>query len=125
MDIYQDEIFGPVLAVIRYRDLDDAIRMANDSPFGLGAAIWSNNPKTLFKAGRALDAGTVWMNTNVISTMEAPFGGNKNSGIGREYGAMGIREVRRLRGETGRAMWCGHLEAEAFSDIEGFPGGEH
>ena len=97
MACVQEEIFGPVLAVIRYRDLDDAIRMANDSPFGLGAAIWSNNPKTLFKAGRALDAGTVWMNTNVISTMEAPFGGNKNSGIGREYGAMGIPSAPQLQ----------------------------
>ena len=99
MACVQEEIFGPVLAVIRYRDLDDAIRMANDSPFGLGAAIWSNNPKTLFKAGRALDAGTVWMNTNVISTMEAPFGGNKNSGIGREYGAMGIREYMKVKNQ--------------------------
>ena len=99
MTCVQEEIFGPVLSVLRYRDLDEALLMANDSPFGLGAAIWSNNPKTLFKAARKLDAGTVWMNTNIMSTMEAPFGGNKNSGMGREYGTMGIREYMKVKNQ--------------------------
>ena len=113
MACVQEEIFGPVLAVIRYQELDDAIRMANDSPFGLGAAIWSNNPKTLFRAGRELDAGTVWMNTNVMSTMEAPFGGNKNSGIGREYGMCGIREYMKVKNQILHT-------AEDFPNFYGF-----
>lgn len=95
----QEEIFGPVLAVVKYKKLEDAIRMANDSSFGLGASIWSNDVKTLFSAGRKLDAGTVWMNTNLMSTMEAPFGGNKNSGIGREYGMHAIHEYMKIKNQ--------------------------
>jgi acyl-CoA reductase-like NAD-dependent aldehyde dehydrogenase len=97
MKCAREEIFGPVLVVMKYKNIDDAIAMANDSEYGLGATIWSENPRTLFWAAKKLNAGTVWMNTNVMSKMEAPYGGNKNSGIGREYGVTGIKEYMKIK----------------------------
>ncbi len=93
----QEEIFGPVLVVLKYKDIDEAVNMANESPLGLGAAVWSENTRTLFKTAKKLDSGTVWMNTNIMSKMEAPYGGNKNSGLGREYGAHGLREYMKIK----------------------------
>ncbi|MFA9480344.1 aldehyde dehydrogenase [Phycisphaerales bacterium AB-hyl4] len=95
----RDEIFGPVLTVKRITSLDEGVQLANDTDFGLGAAVWSRNVTKLFRAARQLDAGTVWMNMNLMSTMEAPFGGNKNSGIGREYGTMGLREYMKVKNQ--------------------------
>ncbi len=97
MKCAQEEIFGPVLVVMKYRDLDEAIAMANDSPYALGATFWSENPKKLFYAARKIDAGIVWLNTNVMSKIEAPYGGNKNSGLGREDGAVGIKEYLKVK----------------------------
>jgi len=93
----QEEIFGPVLVVVPYRDIDDAIAMANDNAYALGATVWSNDPRTLYWASRQLDAGMVWLNTNVFSRIEAPYGGNKNSGIGREDGRVGLLEYLRVK----------------------------
>lgn len=93
----QEEIFGPVLVVLKYKDLNEAINLANDSTFALGATIWSENPKKLFNTAKKLDAGTVWMNTNILSKMEAPYGGNKNSGLGREYGIVGVKEYMKMK----------------------------
>ena len=97
MKCAQEEIFGPVLVVIRYKDLDEAIAMANDNCYALGATFWSNDPKKLFYASRKLDAGIVWLNTNVMSKIEAPYGGNKNSGLGREDGTIGIKEYLKVK----------------------------
>ena len=88
----REEIFGPVLCVIKVKDIDEAIEYANSSDYGLGAAIWSESPRTLYRVSRKLKAGTVWQNYNVTSTVEAPYGGIKNSGIGREDGLHGLRE---------------------------------
>jgi len=93
----QEEIFGPVLVVLKYKDLEEAIKLANDIRYGLGATIWSENPRTLYWAAKKLDAGTVWMNTNVMSKIEAPYGGNKDSGLGREDGTIGIKEYLKVK----------------------------
>ncbi|MCL5069916.1 MAG: aldehyde dehydrogenase family protein [Actinobacteria bacterium] len=97
MKCVKEEIFGPVLSVIKYKDLNDAIDMANDSEYSLGATIWSENIKTLYWAAKKLDAGVVWMNTNMKSNMEAPYGGNKNSGFGREKGMIGLMEYLKVK----------------------------
>lgn len=93
----QEEIFGPVLVVIKYKELEDAINMANDSKFALGATVWSENIETLYWTTRKLDAGVVWMNTNLRTNMEAPYGGNKNSGLGREKGIIGVMEYLKVK----------------------------
>jgi acyl-CoA reductase-like NAD-dependent aldehyde dehydrogenase len=77
--------------------MDEAVAMANDTMFGLGAAIWSENPRTLYNVSKRLDAGTVWQNCNIMSKLEAPYGGNKNSGIGRENGTHGILEYMKTK----------------------------
>jgi aldehyde dehydrogenase (NAD+) len=77
--------------------VDEAIRMANDSPYALGATFWSQDPKKLFYAARKIDAGIVWLNTNVMSKIEAPYGGNKNSGLGREDGTVGLKEYLKVK----------------------------
>ncbi len=97
MKCVQEEIFGPVLVVLKYSDLDDAIKMANDSKYALGATIWSENVRTLYWTAKRLEAGIVWMNTNEGSKIEAPYGGNKNSGIGREDGIIGLMEYLRAK----------------------------
>ena len=97
MKCVQEEIFGPVLVVLKYKDLNDAINMANDSKYALGATIWSENVRTLYWTAKKLNAGIVWMNTNEGSKIEAPYGGNKNSGIGREDGIVGLMEYLRAK----------------------------
>jgi len=93
----REEIFGPVLVVMKYKNLDEAIAMANDNQYALGATLWSENPKTLFYASKKIDAGILWLNTNVMSKIEAPYGGNKNSGLGREDGTIGIKEYLKVK----------------------------
>lgn len=97
MECMQKEIFGPVICVTRISSVDEGIEKANSSQYGLGAAIWSENPKTLYWAGKRLKAGTVWQNYNVTSTPEAPYGGIKNSGIGRDDGSHGMYEFLRVK----------------------------
>jgi aldehyde dehydrogenase (NAD+) len=88
----RDEIFGPVLSVIRFTSVEHAIAMANDSMYGLGAGVWSRDPERAMHVARQLRAGTVWINEWHILNERAPFGGYKQSGIGREFGLDGIRE---------------------------------
>jgi aldehyde dehydrogenase len=84
MRIFQEEIFGPVVAVTSFTDFDDAISIANDSLYGLGAGVWSRSGDIAYKAGRAIEAGRVWTNTYHQYPAHAAFGGYKQSGIGRE-----------------------------------------
>ncbi|QEN15753.1 acetaldehyde dehydrogenase ExaC [Mycolicibacterium sp. ELW1] len=84
MRIFQEEIFGPVVAVTSFTDYDDAIRIANDTLYGLGAGVWSRNGNTAYRAGRDIKAGRVWTNCYHQYPAHAAFGGYKQSGIGRE-----------------------------------------
>ena len=84
MRIFQEEIFGPVMSVTTFKDFDEAIKIANDTIFGLGAGVWSRDGNTAYRAGRAIQAGRVWVNQYHSYPAHAAFGGYKQSGIGRE-----------------------------------------
>jgi aldehyde dehydrogenase len=84
MRIFQEEIFGPVLSVTSFDGFDDAISIANDTLYGLGAGVWSRSGDTAYRAGRAIEAGRVWTNTYHQYPAHAAFGGYKQSGVGRE-----------------------------------------
>ncbi len=92
MDIAQNEIFGPVLSVIRFKDDDEAIQIANDTPFGLAAGVWTKDFRRAHHLARELEAGTVWVNTYRSLHPATPFGGIKDSGHGRENGLDGFAE---------------------------------
>jgi acyl-CoA reductase-like NAD-dependent aldehyde dehydrogenase len=97
MKIAQEEIFGPVLVVIPYRTIDDAIRMANDSIYGLGGAVWSKDKDKAMVVAKQMRTGTVWINDYHLLSVAAPFGGYKQSGIGREFGLEGILEYTEVK----------------------------
>jgi phenylacetaldehyde dehydrogenase len=86
----QDEIFGPVVAAVPVDNIEQALKMANDSSYGLTASIWSNDINHVMKAVRHLKAGTVWVNSHVPVDPNLPFGGFKQSGMGREHGRAAI-----------------------------------
>jgi acyl-CoA reductase-like NAD-dependent aldehyde dehydrogenase len=88
--IAREEIFGPVMTVIPFKDPDEVVRLANDSDYGLAAAVWTRDVKKALTTARALRAGVVWINDTQPAPTEAPWGGYKQSGIGRELGAHGI-----------------------------------
>ncbi|MEE9187597.1 MAG: aldehyde dehydrogenase family protein, partial [Bacteroidota bacterium] len=92
MRIAQEEIFGPVLAIIKYDTVDKAVEIANDSIFGLGGGVWSRDSEKAMQVARRLRAGTVWINEWHLISEKAPFGGYKQSGIGREFGVEGLKE---------------------------------
>ncbi|MCK8517293.1 aldehyde dehydrogenase family protein [Methylonatrum kenyense] len=84
MRVFQEEIFGPVVSVARFSDFDDALSIANDTLYGLGAGVWSRNGNTAYRMGRGIQAGRVWTNCYHMYPAHAAFGGYKQSGIGRE-----------------------------------------
>lgn len=91
MRIVQEEQFGPVLPVLHYTDVDDAVARANDTKFGLCASVWTNDFEKGAAVARRIEAGTVWVNHHVGSEADMPFGGFKESGLGREIGDLGLR----------------------------------
>ncbi|HLB00667.1 MAG TPA: aldehyde dehydrogenase family protein [Bacteroidota bacterium] len=97
MKIAREEIFGPVLSVLRYRTVDEAVAMANDSAYGLGAGVWSADVEKAVEVGKRLRAGTVWVNEWHLISEKAPFGGYKQSGIGREFGLEGLHEYMEIK----------------------------
>jgi aldehyde dehydrogenase len=84
MRVFQEEIFGPVLAVTTFKDMKEALEIANDTPYGLGAGVWSRDGNVAYHMGRNLQAGRVWTNCYHAYPAHAAFGGYKQSGIGRE-----------------------------------------
>jgi aldehyde dehydrogenase (NAD+)/phenylacetaldehyde dehydrogenase len=97
MTIAREEIFGPVLAAIEFSDIDEAIAKANDSQYGLAAAVWTRDVKKAHYVARKLQAGTVWINTYNVYDTAAPFGGYKASGFGREMSAHAIEHYTQMK----------------------------
>ena len=97
MRLFQEEIFGPVLALGSFTDFDDAMSIANDTLYGLGAGVWSRNGTTAYRAGRTIQAGRVWTNTYHQYPAHAAFGGYKQSGIGRENHLMMLAHYQQTK----------------------------
>jgi aldehyde dehydrogenase (NAD+) len=97
MTIAREEIFGPVLATIEFADVDEAIARANDSTYGLAAAVWTRDIKKAHYVARKLQAGTVWINTYNVYDTAAPFGGYKQSGFGREMSMHALEHYTQVK----------------------------
>lgn len=97
MALEQEEVFGPVLAVLRFADEDEAVAIANDTRYGLAGGVWTRDINRAHRVSRELDTGTVWVNTYRTSSAQAPFGGVKHSGYGRERGTEGLLEYTRIK----------------------------
>jgi aldehyde dehydrogenase len=97
MRIFQEEIFGPVVAVTSFSDYDDVISIANDTLYGLGAGVWSRDGNTAYRAGRDIKAGRVWVNCYHLYPAHAAFGGYKQSGIGRENHKMMLEHYQQTK----------------------------
>jgi aldehyde dehydrogenase (NAD+) len=97
MRIAQEEVFGPVLAVIPFKDEDEAIAIGNDVVYGLAAGVWTESMRRALKMAEKLQAGTVWVNTYRAVSYLSPFGGYKRSGIGRESGQEMIKEYLQVK----------------------------
>ena len=90
--VAREEIFGPVMSVIPFRQQDELVRMANDSRYGLAAAVWTSDMSRALTTARAIRAGVVWVNDTQIAPLQAPWGGFKESGVGRELGSHGLAD---------------------------------
>jgi len=97
MRVVREEIFGPVVVAQRFDDLDEVARQANDTTFGLAAGIWTNNLSAMHKLAAKLKAGTVWGNCHGMIDPALPFGGYKESGLGREQGRQGVEAYTELK----------------------------
>ena len=102
MAVFREETFGPVAAVVRAADDDEAARLADDSSFGLGASVWSADPERALAVGRRITSGALFVNAVVASDARLPFGGTRRSGYGRELSEEGIREFTNIR-----TVWIG------------------
>jgi succinate-semialdehyde dehydrogenase/glutarate-semialdehyde dehydrogenase len=108
MPAYHEETFGPVAAVIRVKDAEDALRVANDTEFGLGSAIWTADVRRGKQLAERIEAGQVFINGMVASDARLPFGGVKRSGFGRELSEYGIKEFTNIQ-----TVWVGPARATA------------
>ena len=97
MRIFQEEIFGPVVAVTTFSDAEEALAIANDTLYGLGAGVWSRNINTAYRFGRNIEAGRVWTNCYHAYPAHAAFGGYKKSGIGRENHKMMLSHYQQTK----------------------------
>ena len=97
MKIAREEIFGPVLSVLTFDDIDEVIQQANNNPYGLASAVWTRDIKKAHSVSRRLKAGTVWINTYGLMDAALPFGGYKSSGFGRELGAHAIEHYTEMK----------------------------
>jgi acyl-CoA reductase-like NAD-dependent aldehyde dehydrogenase len=102
MPVFKEETFGPVAAVLRVRDADDAVRVANDSAYGLGASLWTRDVRLGEALARRIESGSVFVNGMVASDPRLPFGGVKRSGYGRELSLYGIKEFANIQ-----TIWIG------------------
>lgn len=116
MVIAQEEIFGPVLSVIKYKELDEAIAMANDSIYGLGGAVFSRDIPSAIQIAKRIRTGTVWINDYHLLNPLAPFGGYKQSGVGRELGPHGLLEFTQVKHihvdlslDRGKKFWFDYI----------------
>jgi succinate-semialdehyde dehydrogenase / glutarate-semialdehyde dehydrogenase len=100
--VYHEETFGPVAAVIRVKDEEEALRVANDSEFGLGSSVWTANVERGRRLAERVEAGIVFVNGMVASDARLPFGGVKKSGFGRELSTYGIKEFTNIQ-----TVWVG------------------
>ena len=97
MKVAAEEIFGPVLSIIPFDEEEEAVRIANDTPYGLASGVWSENISRCMRMMRAIDSGVVWVNTYRVAAPQAPFGGMKDSGFGRVRGEAGILEFTQTK----------------------------
>jgi aldehyde dehydrogenase (NAD+) len=100
MKIAREEIFGPVMSVIRFEDLDEVVTRANRTDFGLAAGVWTRDIKKAHAVANSVRAGTVWVNCYNVLDTRAPFGGFKQSGIGRELGEYGLQQYTEVKTVT-------------------------
>ena len=110
MDIFNEESFGPVAPICKVKSFDEAMEHANNSDFGLGACLYSTDLKESIRAAEELEAGMVWVNAPLLDNDAGPFGGTKNSGMGRQLGAEGLDNFR----NTKTVMIDPHCETQDF-----------
>jgi succinate-semialdehyde dehydrogenase/glutarate-semialdehyde dehydrogenase len=106
MTVACQETFGPAAAILRVRDADEAVSVANGTPFGLGAALWTADLDRAARLTRHIEAGAVFVNGMVASDPRLPFGGIKESGYGRELGMLGLHEFCNIK-----TVWTGPVRA--------------
>ena len=97
MSVVREEIFGPVVVAQRFEDLDEVAKDANDTAFGLGAAVWTKDVSAMHRLAAKIKSGTVWGNCHAMIDPALPFGGYKQSGLGREQGREGVEAITELK----------------------------